>query len=506
MNTRVDNHLARVAEAAFERHGDYPTLLFDGRWHTSGEIFHRSQRLAGGFAALDVEPGERVVVTMANCAEVSIAYQALWRVGAAVTPCTFVLSATELRHVLNDSGACGVVTTPDLLDKVVEAVSGADTVRFVVCTGESAGNATRFSSLEQSEPIPIVERANDDLAALLYTGGTTGRAKGVMLSHANLAFCAKTGLQASHVDGVTDALVTVPLSHAFGLLFTISAAFMAEPPVNVLMPWFEPTAALELIQEHRIHKATLVPSMIQMLLGQELEHYDLSSLVDVACGSAPLPRTVATEFERRVPSATIREGYGLTESSALIATNRPGARKLGSVGQPLPGVTMTILDNAGRELPAGEPGEICCRSPGVMLGYWRAPEATEDALRGGWLHTGDVGYVDDDGFIFIVDRIKDLIIRGGFNVYPRDVEDALTEHPGVAAAGVVGRPDPRFGEEVVAFVSLTSAGAVDAEALVAWARERLGGYKYPREARIVDALPRTPVGKLDRKALRKLLE
>jgi long-chain acyl-CoA synthetase len=245
--------------------------------------------------------------------------------------------------------------------------------------------------------------------------------------------------------------------------------------------------------------------MIQRLLAEPLERYDLSSLRYVTCGAAPLPRTMAAEFHRRIPSVTIREGYGMTETSALIATTPVEGNKPGSVGLPIPGTTVVILDDEGRELPTGEPGEICCRSPMVTSGYWRSPEATAEAMRDGWLHTGDVGYLDEGGYLFLVDRKKDLIIRGGFNVYPRDVEDALLEHPAVSSAGVIGRPDERSGEEVVAFVSLSEPDAVTANELIKWARDRIGGYKYPREVHIVDSLPLTPVGKLDRKALRSLV-
>jgi long-chain acyl-CoA synthetase len=211
---------------------------------------------------------------------------------------------------------------------------------------------------------------------------------------------------------------------------------------------------------------------------------------------------VATEIERRIPSVTVRQGYGLTETAALIATNPAGHEKPGSVGVPIPGAEVRIVDAEERPLPVGEVGEICCRSPAVMQGYWRSEQATADTIRDGWLHTGDVGYLDEDGYLFIVDRKKDLIIRGGFNVYPRDVEDALLEHPAVTGVGVVGRPDDRYGEEVVAFVSLTAPDSVSPDELVAWARERIGGYKYPREVHIVEAMPLTAVGKLDRKVLR----
>jgi long-chain acyl-CoA synthetase len=222
----------------------------------------------------------------------------------------------------------------------------------------------------------------------------------------------------------------------------------------------------------------------------------------VTSGGAPLAQEVEAEFRRRVPSVSIRQGYGLTESAALISANPAGHERPGSVGLPIPGADVLILDDQGRPLPAGEIGEICCRSPGVMQGYWRSPEATGEALRDGLLHTGDVGYQDEEGYLFIVDRKKDLIIRGGFNVYPRDVEDALAEHPAVQMAGVVGRPDPRSGEEVVAYVALRPGAEVDADELVRWGREHIGGYKYPREVHLVDAVPLTAVGKIDRKVLR----
>jgi long-chain acyl-CoA synthetase len=499
----TDKNLARLAEAAYERRGDYESLLFEGRWHGSGELFERSRRIAGGLAELGVAAGDRVVVSMANRPEVGVVYQALWRAGAVVTPATFLLPVEDLRHVIADSEACAVITTSEFVEKVVEAVTGVDTVRHVICTERTETDAiTALADLEKAEPAAIVARDDDALAALLYTGGTTGRAKGVMLSHANLFFSTRGVQQASHVEGVSRGLMTLPLSHSYGLLVTISAMHSPERPVTVLLRWFDPAAFLELIAEHRVQTSAVVPSMIHLLLAQPLERYDLSSLVYLGCGAAPLSPSAAEEIERRIPTMTVRQGYGLTETAALISTNPAGHEKPGSVGLPIPGVTVRIVDDGGCELPAGEAGEICCRSPAVMRGYWHAGEATAEAMRDGWLHTGDVGYLDAEGYLFIVDRKKDLIIRGGFNVYPRDVEDALLEHPAVTAVGVVGRPDERHGEEVVAFVSLNSPGAVSADELIDWARERIGGYRYPREVHVLDAIPLTAVGKLDRKALR----
>jgi len=498
-------HLARAAEAAFERRGDYESLLFEGRWHRSGELFDRAAAVATGLAELGVAPGERVAVTMRNCAEVGVIYQAVWRAGLVATPAMFLLAPDDLRHVLADAGVRAVVTTSEFLDKVRYAVTGLQPEPYVICADSGTDGAVSLAELEAAPAGAIVPRADDDLAALLYTGGTTGQAKGVMLSHAALHYVGNAAYTSSHVEGVNRSLGTLPLSHAYGLLVTVSGFHAVERDVAVLLRWFDPDAFLDAIQEHRLQQTAIVPSMLQALLAKPLEDYDLSTLVRVTSGASPLSAETEREFIRRVPSASIRQGYGLTESAALVASNRGDHARSGSVGLPVPGCEVEIRDPDGHSLPAGEAGEICVRSPGLMLGYWNAPETTARAVRDGWLYTGDVGRLDEDGYLYIVDRIKDLIIRGGFNVYPRDVEDALVEHPDVAMAGVVGAPSASHGEEVVAFVSLREGATLEPEQLIDWSRERIGGYKYPRRVNVVDAIPLTPVGKVDRKALRAQL-
>jgi long-chain acyl-CoA synthetase len=357
-----------------------------------------------------------------------------------------------------------------------------------------------------AEPASIVAREDEDLAALMFTGGTTGRAKGVMISHANLWHAGKAGHDASHVEGVTRTIVPLPLAHSFGLLVSASSLHDEEPGTAFLQRWFDGPNFLELVQEHGIHQGTVVPTMLQILLTLPLEDHDLSSLRYLISGASPLAHDVVTEFERRVPSVEIREGYGLTETTALISTNRPNERKLGSVGTAVPGVEVRILDDDGNDVPQGEPGEIVCKSPFVMEGYWRSDEATSDAIKDGWFYTGDIGKLDETGHIWILDRKKDLIIRGGFNIYPRDIEDVMLEHPSVAVAGVVGKPDPLKGEEVVAFVQLDPGQEpVTEQELLEFAKGKLGKYKYPREVRIVENVPLTPVFKIDRKQLRTLL-
>ncbi|HEX7310877.1 MAG TPA: AMP-binding protein [Gaiellaceae bacterium] len=475
----MSRNLARLAEATHERRGDYDALWFDGAWFRSAELLDRGARLARGLVELGVKPGDRVVVMMENSPDVGVVYHAIARAGAVVTPVIFLLSAEELRRIVLDAEPSLVIASPLVLDTVATAANGVPVV-------------TDLTEHEQGEPLPIVARADDDLAALVYTGGTTGRAKGVMLTHANLWEAGRRGHDAGHVDGIDRSLSCLPLSHSYGLLVLNVSLHHPGRPQSVLMSWFDADAWLELAQTHRSQIAPVVPSMLYMLLRSPLENYDLSELRYIASGAAPLAPEAIQEFVRRVPGLEIREGYGLTETTALVSTNRPGAVKYGTVGVPVPGTEVRIVD-----------GEICVRSELLMKGYWNAPELTTETIRDGWLYTGDMGRLDEDGYLTILDRKKDLIIRGGFNVFPRDVEEALLEHPAITSACVVGRPDEVHGEEVVAFVTLAEEIAPDE--LVAFGRQRLGGYKYPREIHVLDALPLTPIGKLDRKTLREQL-
>ncbi len=493
MTSTAPATLGRRAEALLERFGgERESVLFEGTWHTSGELAARSRRAARGLVGLGVRPGDRVVVLMANCPEVGLTYNALWRAGAVPTPVLFLVSEQELRHVVQDSGAVVVVTTPEFLPKVQAAAPG---VPHVVV---GAGGSATFAELEAHDELPLVDRDVADLAALLYTGGTTGRAKGVALTHASLDAAGAAGMAAAYRAGRTVSLLPLPLAHVYGLMVSVAGLHAVEPGRAVLMRWFDPAGFLRLVEEHGVQMSACVPSMLQALLAQPLEEHDLSSLERISSGGAPLAPDVARELERRIPSLEVREGYGCTESSALIST-QPEQRRLGSVGKPVAGVEVRI---DGAAAP-GDDGEICVRGPVLMTGYWNDPAATAEAVRDGWLHTGDIGRLDTDGYLWVVDRLKDLVIRNGFNVYPRDVEDVLLAHPDVTAAAVVGRPDPRVGEEVVAFVSLSAP--VSESDLIAWCKERLSAAKYPREVRVVDAIPLTSVFKTDRKAVRRLV-
>jgi long-chain acyl-CoA synthetase len=523
--------LARLWESTRDRLGDHPALWYEEDTHRSGELFDRATRVSTGLRELGVRPGDRVAVLMPNCPEVGITYHAIWRAGAAVTPIIFLVTATELGHLLRASGAVAVVTTTELLAKVIEAGTGLPIPAIVLGAagseaadgpeggaaggraggaigGGAAGGGPRlvdYRTLAAAQPSGIVDRAPDDLAALLFTGGTTGRSKGVPLSHANLWHAGWSSRQRSYVPGLDRGITALPLSHSYGILVTVGSLHLPVQPFAVLQRWFDPAGWLALAARHRVQVAAVVPSMIAALLAQPLEEHDLSELRHVFSGAAPLAPALATEFERRVPSAQVLEGYGLTETGGIVSSTPPGRRRLGTVGLPVPGVDVRIADLRGAEAPIGADGEILVRGANVMAGYWPAETdaGTDDAGASGWLHTGDVGHLDADGYLTVVDRTKDLIIRGGYNIYPRDIEDVLLQHPAVTGAAVVGRPHPRLGEEVIAFV--TADPATTPDTLIAFARERLAAHKYPREIRRIDAIPLTPVGKLDRKRLRRLV-
>jgi long-chain acyl-CoA synthetase len=321
-----DIHLGSLVESAYERRGGEVTLVYEGRRIAATERLDAVRRLTGGLIGLGVRPGDRVVVCMANGPEVEVAYGAIWRAGAVVTPVVFLLSEAELRHVLVDSGAVAVFTSPELLPRVAAAAAAAPDVRHIIVAGDvpSSGGTVPYGELAAADPHPLLPRSADDLGALMYTGGTTGRAKGVMLSHGNLWWCGRCAYERGRdtYDG-KPSLVALPLSHAFGMIVTIVGTFIEDlPGPSVLMRWFEPAGWLRLAAGHRVGAAQLVPSMLALLLQQPVEEHDLSELGYVSVGAAPLPAAVRAEWERRVPGAALLEGYGCTESGAVIS--RPG--------------------------------------------------------------------------------------------------------------------------------------------------------------------------------------
>src|SRR6266851_3263621 len=407
--------LQRLAAESWDRVAAGSVLHYEGTQWSGAQLAARARRVSGGLREAGLRPAERVVVCMANCPEVSITYGAVWRAGAVATPVLFLLSEDELRHVLSDAAAALVVTTPEFLAKVRAAAADLPSVRAIVVVGEppaerraarSAGPPLLpFAELESAPLGKLIDSDPSGLAALLYTGGTTGRSKGVMISHDALSAAAWAATATSYDESLSSALLPLPLSHVYGLMVSVMGLHAPGPGTSVLMRWFDPASWLQLAQEHQINVSPLVPSMLQMLLQQPLEDYDLSALARLTSGSAPLAAQVVEDFRKRLPHVEIAEGYGCTETAAIISTSPIGQARAGSVGRPAPGVEVRIeLPDSSAAAP-GRDGEICVRGPVVMSGYWHAQEETAQAMRGGWLHTGDVGRLDDDGYLYIVDRI-----------------------------------------------------------------------------------------------------
>ncbi len=489
-------NLARLGEESVERFGEYVSLAFEDREYTNVDQQRAANRLAHALTRLGVSEGDRVMVMLPNCPEVLQAYAAILKAGAVVVPVVFLLSPAEVRHILADAEAKVVITSEALVAKV-EGWPGT----IVMVGGDGTGPSYEALIAAESDRFATRARHDDDLAVILYTAGTTGRPKGVALSHGNLAANARASASISELDRTQWTLTVLPLSHSYGL--TVMNAGNLLGTRTVLLRWFNPELVLDTIQRYRVQGMAGVPTMYVYLLNYpDGDRFDTSSVRAWGCGAAPLPTEIVEPFERRF-GGKLMEGYGLTEASPVVSAHRlSGVRKLGSVGQPLPGVEVRIADDEGRSLPVGEVGEVCVRGPNVMLGYYRMPEETAAVLRDGWLRTGDVGRLDGDGFLYIVERKKDLIIRGGFNIYPREVEEVLYAYPGIAEAAVVGRRDAVMGEDVVAYVVAKPGATLEPQAVIAFCEERLARYKCPKDVRLLEALPKSPIGKILRKELR----
>jgi long-chain acyl-CoA synthetase len=491
-------NLAVLGEENVARYGEYVSLVFEGREWTNVEQQKRASQLANALRRRGIGIGDRVVVLLPNCPEVLQSYGGILRLGAVAVPVIFLLNPEEVRHILADSGAKLVITSPELAAKV-EGFTGD-----VVLVGGEAPGMLSWDALIAGEPdtFAAVDRADDDPAVILYTSGTTGKPKGVALSHRNLESNARNAASLSELDREAWNLAVLPLSHSYGL--TVMNAGHILGTRGVLLRWFNPELVLETIQQYRVQAMAGVPTMYVYLLQYPGgDAFDTSSMKSWGCGAAPLPVEIVAPFEKKF-GGKLMEGYGLTEASPVVSAHRlSGVRKLGSVGQPIPGVEVRILDDDDRDVPRGEVGEICVRGANVMLGYYGLPDETAKTVRDGWLHTGDMGRLDEDGFLFIVERKKDLIIRGGFNVYPREVEEVLYAHPAIAEAAVIGVADPLMGEEVLACVVLKDGAAATPADIIAFCQERLAKFKCPRDVRLLPSLPKSPIGKILRKELRR---
>jgi long-chain acyl-CoA synthetase len=484
-------NLSSLLDQAAADHGERPAVRLDGLVLSYAELRDAAGRVASLLSSLGIEPGDRVAVMLPNVPAFPIAFFGALGAGAIVVPMNPLLKSREVDYHLGDSGAKVLFAWHEAATEAAKGAAGTGAQVLEV------DDPDLHALLAGLAPAPSMDRADDDDAVILYTSGTTGRPKGAELTHANLTrnaeLTAATMLDAGPGDVTMGCL---PLFHVFGLTCGLNATIIAGGTLT-LLPRFDAGKALEIIGRDKVTIFEGVPTMYAAML-----HHpgpaaaDTSSLRTCISGGASMPVEIMRGFEQTF-GCMILEAYGLSETSPVASFNHPDrVRKPGSIGTPMEGVGMRVVDADGAELAHGQPGEIAIRGHNIMKGYWGKPGATAEAIPDGWLRTGDLAKVDDDGYFFIVGRQKELIIRGGYNVYPREIEEVLHEHQAVAEVAVVGIPHAELGEEVGAAVKLKPGAAATPAELRAFARQRVAAYKYPRHVWLVRELPKGPTGKI----------
>jgi long-chain acyl-CoA synthetase len=486
-------NLATHLEATAGDKGDRPALRLDGSDTTFAQLLDGARAHAGYLQAHGLEPGDRVGLVSPNVPAFPLAFFGTLLAGGVVVPMNPLLKGREIEYYVNDSGMKLIVGWDGGGSAVGDAASATGIEAIVVGAGGLSSE-----QLEGVTPIEgSVDREDDDTAVILYTSGTTGQPKGAELTHANLSTNASTTvrtlLESSDGDVVMGCL---PLFHVFGLTCGLNASVISGSCL-ALLPRFDPKKALETIQQSKVTIFEGVPTMYSAMLHvDDRDSYDTSSLRLCISGGSAMPVEVMRSFEDAF-GCMILEGYGLSETSPVASFNLPDReRKAGTIGLPVDGCEIKLLDDDGKEVAQGEVGEIAIRGENVMKGYWGRPEATEESIPDGWFRSGDLAKQDEEGYLTIVDRKKQLIIRGGYNVYPREIEEALYEHPAVAEAAVVGIKHSELGEEVGAAIALAPGQNVSEDDLRDFAKERVAAYKYPRHVWFVDELPKGPTGKI----------
>jgi len=489
----MSENLALNLTHTARKHPDVIACKLDDAAFDYGLLDQASARVSAMLASKGVAAGDRVAIMLPNVPYFPAVYYGVLRLGAIVVPMNVLLKGREVAYYLSDSGAKVIFAWHGFMEAAQRGADDAEQDVEVVPVEPGELEGLIFAH----EPDDAVaEQAADDTAVILYTSGTTGKPKGAELTHHNLRRNVAIAVELFSL-GVGDVIFGgLPLFHSFGQTCAMNAAIRSGATLT-LLPRFDPAKALEILERDGCTVFEGVPTMYGALLHHPgRDAVDVSSLRVCASGGASMPVEVMRGFEEQF-RCKVLEGYGLSETSPVASFNHPDReRKPGSIGTPIAGTEMKVVDDAGAEVACGEIGEILVKGHNVMKGYWRSPEATAASIKDGWFATGDLAKVDEDGYFFIVDRKKDLIIRGGYNVYPREVEEVLYEHPAVREAAVVGIPQDEWGEEVGAAVALKDGATVGADELRDFVKEQVANYKYPRRIWFVDELPKGPTGKI----------
>ena len=502
-------NLAVLLEESTEKHPEKPALILGNRVLDYAGLRAAAKKFANALVSMGVEPGDKVAIMLPNVPEYVISYYGILNAGAVAVPLNGLLQGPEVAYHLDDSDAVAFVVWEGSLETARKGYEETENCKNLIVAESLDGegvpeDVSNFEELlaEQESEFDVAPTMPDDTAVVIYTSGTTGRPKGAELSHFNLFFNAvykADKLLKLREDDV--GMAVLPLFHIFGQSTVMNVGIYSGSTIT-MVPRFEPEAALKTIQDAGVTTFVGVPTMYQYLLRHpDAGDYDTSSLRIGISGGDSMPVEVLNNFEEKF-GVVILEGYGLSETSPGACFNRSSEeRKVGSIGIPFWGVELKIVDEDDEEAPVNEPGELLVRGHNVMKGYYKNPETTEESIKNGWFYTGDVATKDEDGYFFIVDRVKDLVVRGGYNVYPREVEEAIYEHPGVAEVAVIGVPHEDLGEEVVAVIAMEEGESASEDEIISFVQERVARYKYPRQVTFMDELSKNATGKILKREL-----
>ncbi len=507
-------HITQSLSRVLQLNPDGIATIDGGRQRTWRQFKDRIAGLAGGLRALGLNEQDRVAILALNSDRYFELVYALPWAGLVSVPLNIRLAPDELIFLLNDSGT-KVLCVDQTFSAMLPAFEGKlESVEHVVLMeDEGTEGLVAYEDLVQSEALPDANAGHDDTAGIYYTGGTTGLPKGVMLTHNNLVANALNTVYGFSFDEQSRYLHTAPMFHAADAAANIALTMLGG--THIFVPKFEPEPVLEALQNHQVTNVTMVPVMINAIVNtSSIKDYDLSKLRLIGYGGAPMPEAVLAQCLELLPHVNLKQAYGMTELSPIITLldseyhcfDGPKAGKIRSAGQVVLTGEIKVVDESDVELPRGEIGEVIARGPTVMKGYWKREKETAEALKNGWMHTGDAGYMDDDGFVFIADRVKDMIISGGENVYSVEVENVVHQHPAVASCAVIGIPSDQWGEEVIAIAMLHEGQSADESTeadIIAFCKEKIAGYKCPRQVKFLDELPTSGAGKILKNILRE---